>query len=230
MADAADKSNGPAGDGGLPQADPRRLLRGRVDDSPQGASRGRPSGRRGGGRRDRPARRRLCRGADLRRARGALGERRPAQPIPAGHLQARRLHARRGHRRGGQDHRLRAARQPEEPSRRERRRPTSRSRPAARTSAARCSFVDGRQQLHLSLPRRRLRLRGQGHRRAAGAPARPLPDPRQGRPGRRSALATASPRSSIRCAPATRASSRAASGSTSIPPRPRHPARRPSER
>ena len=40
----------------------------------------------------------------------------------------------------------------------------------------------GRRQLHLPLPRRRLRLRGQGHRRPAGAPARPLPDPRRRRP------------------------------------------------
>ena len=42
----------------------------------------------------------------------------------------------------------------------------------------------GRRQLHLPLPRRRLRLRGQADRRPAGAPARPLPDPGHERPGR----------------------------------------------
>ena len=42
----------------------------------------------------------------------------------------------------------------------------------------------GRRQLHLPLPRRRLRLPGQADRRPAGAPARPLPDPHPQRPGR----------------------------------------------
>jgi hypothetical protein len=38
-------------------------------------------------------------------------------------------------------------------------------------------------QLHLPLPRWRLRLRGQGDRRPAGAPPRPLPNPGSKRPG-----------------------------------------------
>ena len=42
----------------------------------------------------------------------------------------------------------------------------------------------GRRQLHLPLPRRRLRLPGQADRRPAGAPARPFPDPHPQRPGR----------------------------------------------
>ena len=42
----------------------------------------------------------------------------------------------------------------------------------------------GRRQLHLPLPRRRLRLPGQADRRPAGAPARPVPDPGPQRPGR----------------------------------------------
>ena len=54
--------------------------------------------------------------------------------------------------------------------------PTSRSRPAAPTSAAR-SGSSGRRQLHLPVPRWRLWLPGRAHRRPAGAPARPLPDP-----------------------------------------------------
>ena len=42
----------------------------------------------------------------------------------------------------------------------------------------------GRRQLHLPLPRWRLRLPGQTDRRPAGAPARPVPDPHPQRPGR----------------------------------------------
>ena len=82
----------------------------------------------------------------------------------------------------------------------------------------------GRRQLHLPLPRRRLRLPGQGDRRPAGAPARPLPDPGPRAARSRSAPATASPRSSSRSAPATPASSPAASGNTSTRRGPRLPA------
>ena len=83
----------------------------------------------------------------------------------------------------------------------------------------------GGRQLHLPLPRRRLRLRRQGDRRPAGAPARPVPDPHPRRPGRarpalqRHLAARAGPR------PRPRASSPAASGSTSIR-RVRPPSRR----
>ena len=102
-------------------------------------------------------------------------------------------HDRRRHRRGRQDHRLRPPGQPESTSTRapdELHRDLHPLRPPRLPGPLR----PGRRQLHLPLPRRRLRLRGQGHRRPAGAPARPLPDPRRRRPASRSARATASPR------------------------------------
>ena len=122
-------------------------------------------------RRDRPARRRLRRRADLPPRQGALGGGRPDRRLRRGHLPPGRLHRDRGDRRRRQDHRLRAqglegARRGPEPVRRRLQplRPPRLPGPLRR----------GRRQLHLPLPRRRLRLPGQADRRPAGAPARPF--------------------------------------------------------
>ena len=69
-------------------------------------------------------------------------------------------------------------------------------------------FVEAAAALHLPVPRRRLRLPGQGRRRPAGAPARPLLHPRRRRHASRSARATASTPSSSASRPRPRRATR----------------------
>ena len=111
MADEADKQNGAeAALTGAGQAQPRGLLRGRVDDSsPRLHDRG-PGPRRGRRRGDRPARGRLRRRPDLPPRQGALGGGRPDRRLRHRHLPPGRLHRNRGNRRRRQDHRLRPQR------------------------------------------------------------------------------------------------------------------------
>ena len=176
----------------------------------------------GGARRrgDRPAGGRLRGGADLPPRQGALGGGRPGRRLRRRHLPPGRLHRNRGDRRGRQDHRLRpqglASSCGENPKR------VRRGLQPLRPPRLPGPLRRGRRQLHLPLPRRRLRLPGQADRRPAGAPARPLPDPGPQTARSRSARATASPPSSSRSAPATPASSPAAIWEYLYPPRPVH--------
>ena len=147
----------------------------------------------------------------------------PTRRLRRGHLPPGRLHRDRGDRRRRQDHRLRAPRLDRVrrgPERLHRR--LQPLRPPRLPGALR----RGRRQLHLPLPRRRLRLPGQADRRPAGPPARPVPGPHPAAARSNSARASASPPSSSRSAPATPASSPAASGNTSTrrapPPSRRH--------
>ena len=117
--------------------------------------------------------------AAVRAAAGRLGGRRRAGRLPGRHVHPEGHHDRAGHRRGRQDHRLHPRLQ--RGHRRRRRTRTSRAAAtssrcprAACTSAARCASSQRLGALHLPVPRRRLRLHGQGRRRPAGAPARPL--------------------------------------------------------
>ena len=160
-----------------------RLLRGRVDDPPQGAHDRRPGARRHRRRGDRPARGRLRGRADLPPRQGALGEGRPGQPTSSPTPTSR-------------------SSSPLVEGIGEAGKTTAYVRQGARGTRARdagtfVAHLDplrpprlpgalrrGRRQLHLPLPRRRLRLPGQADRRPAGAPARPLPDPGPQRPGR----------------------------------------------
>ena len=146
--------------------------------------------------------------------------RRPARGLPRRHLRARRsspIVA--GHRRGRQDHGLRAQAQPGDRQAAEPDRATtsrsSRSPRAACTSAARSATSQAVAALHLPVPRRRLRLPGQGRRRPAGAPARPLLHARARRPASRSARASRSTPSSSASRPRDPASTSTASASTS---------------
>ena len=179
-------------------------------------------------RRDRPARGRLRDRADLPPRQGALGGGRPGLRLRRRHLPPGRLHRNRGDRRRRQDDRLHP--QKLQGTRRGTRQIRRRLQPL-RAPRLPGPLRRGRRQLHLPLPRRRLRLPGQADRRPAGAPARPLPDPRPRRPGRgRPALQRHQP-ARTRSAPATPASSPAESGNTStrrgpLPSRPHDANRR----
>ena len=151
----------------------------------------------------------------------AVGGRGPARRLRPRDVHAARDHDRRGDRRGRQDDRLRAPGNPglhrAGPRACPRRAPTStsRSRPAAPTSAARCASY--RRRATSSAPATAAsttsRARSSAARRCARSTAsRPASQTARSR----SARATASPPSSSRCATATPASSPAASGSTSI--------------
>ncbi len=145
---------------------------------------------------------------------------RPGQRLRRGHLSPGRLHRDRGDRRRRKDHRLR----PQElkgPGRGGR--PGHRGLQSLRPPRLPGPLRRGRRELHLPLPRRRLRLPGQADRRPAGA-SRSTSSRRASAAARsRSARASASPLSWSRSAPATPASSPAASGSICT-----HPARPPS--
>ena len=85
-------------------------------------------------------------------------------------------------------------------------------------------YVEASAALHLPVPRRRLRLPGQGRRRPAGAPARPLLHARRATARSRSGRATRSTASSGASSPtATRARTSTASASTSTPAASRRP-------
>ena len=191
---------------------PSRVLRGRVDDpSPRLHDRG-PGPRRRGRRGDHPARGRLRRGADLPSRQGTLGGGRPGRRLRRRHLPPGRLHRNRGDRR---------RRQGASPTCAKARAnwggtgPVRRRLQPLRPPRLPGPLRRGGRQLHLPLPRRRLRLPGQADRRPAGAPARPASRPGSATARSRSARATASPRSWNRSAPAIPASSPAGSGSTS---------------
>ena len=123
-----------------PEARSARLLRGRVDDA---AARPSPSPARRSAAspaRHRPAGGGLRGGADLRQARGALGERRP-RPAASPRRPTRQScsPSSRGSARRARPPPTSARRSPTAVRRDPPYEPTSRSRPAARTSAARCA-------------------------------------------------------------------------------------------
>ena len=217
LSDDADKQNGAeaAGRPERPAARATRLLRGRVDDSPQGLHGRRAGPRRPRRRSDRPARGRLRRGADLPPRQGALGGGRPGQRLRRGHLPPGRLHRNRG--RSATPARPPPTSAAARSSSARNRASSSPSPTAAPTSAARSA--SSRPPATSSVPATAASTTS----RASGSAARRCGRSTSSRPAcararSRSGRATASPRSSSRSAPATPASSPVESGNICIRP------------
>ena len=158
----------------------------------------------------------------LRPPAGALGGRRQDGGLPGRHLHPQGDHLDGGHRRGRQDHGLHA-------------RPQRQDRPEARPAGLRRAVhrdLDalhaprlpralraGLAALHLPVPRRRLRLRGPGRRRPAGAARSTASTPASATASSRSGRATRSTASSSASTPTAIPPSRStASASTSTRP------------